>query len=276
MCIEFHKNFIDNQLCIELTEKVFNLRQYWKKSNHKSEINSTGLKVSQLGVSAASVDASIGGGKNVIENFDSEKLHSDALLSKISIDREEEIGILKSTFGDLDTILQTKFTNLLNKTARFLPNGTFYRFNIHTDFVGCDSGRGWHFDDQVRIYSRLLLEGNIIQEQYSFTIIISVPEYSSFDYYNEHTTYITNPWQNKGYDIPCKPHSGLKGDECMNPNCPYDKSTINTIDFELGALLIQKGRYFHRPGKSIFNKNESRITIQLFATEVDDVIWIYN
>ena len=276
MTIQIIENFLNDDTCDEISKKVISLKKYWKNSNHKSEIYSDGLRIMQLGISSDGIDAKIGAGYDPTINYINQSEHEQALLTNINDEKETEIEFLFSNFGDLNILLEKKLTEILNKPCKFIESGTYYGFNIQTDYKGFDQGRAWHYDDQVRFYSKLLLGDAKIYEQYSFTIAISIPHETYFDYYsNTYTEYKTNPWD--GYDTPCKQHSGLIGNICKNDRCPHDPNDIISIKYEKGMILIQKGRYLHRPGKSFFNSTtESRITIQFFATELDDVIWMYR
>jgi hypothetical protein len=285
-----HKNFFEPLLCEDLSRRVMELKSQWRVSKHRGERLSTGLKIMQIGTESAGVDSFIGAGEPFrvrdesmpggwrVGEFKNDRDHAAALLEGIDNTRVADVALLNKKFPDVFDILKEKVSNILAKPCEFLSDGTCFGFNVQTDYEGVDQGRSWHFDDQVRFYSRNKINSTDLQEQYSFTIVLDVPTRATFQYYEStFSDYTSNPWGN--YYMPCKPHIGLKGDICSDPECVFMNGSMGdmtTVEMERGMLVLQVGRFLHRAGQSIFSSpDQKRITLQLFATEYNNVVYLY-
>lgn len=275
-----YENFIDPSQCDDITNVVFMLKDHWRTVHHKSE---SIKEIKQLGIGSAGIDSSYvksqrkknPDGTWTVANFSSQDEHERKFRESVDNVRKHNIDVILNNFPGLDTQIESRLSALLGKPCKFLPEGTLFGFNIQYGFLGYESGRGWHFDDQVKFYSKILLGNKVLGEQYSLTIPVSVPQKTTFQYYEETwSEYTANPWGE--HYMPCFEHIGLTGNNCKNNDCPFDSTNISTIELSKGQGLLQIGRCLHRAGESYFNSGESRITIQMFGTEVDGIIWLYN
>jgi hypothetical protein len=275
-----YENFIDPTYCDEITDTVFALTEHWRTVQHKSEAIE---QIKQLGIGSAGIDSSYVKSQRTknqdgtwqVSNFSSQDEHEKKFREAVEEVRQHNVDVILNNFPGLDYLIEHRLSELIKKPCKFLPNGTLFGFNIQYGFLGYEAGRGWHFDDQVKFYSKILLANKVLGEQYSLTIPVSVPQRTTFQYYEETwSDYTANPWEE--HYMPCFQHIGLTGNDCKNPECPFDPTDITTIELSKGQGLLQIGRCLHRAGESYFEDGESRITIQMFGTEVDGIIWLYN
>ena len=286
------KNFLDDDYCNQLSEKVISLKPYWKKPTWNSIPDST---VYQLGTVVCGVDVHTKDSVKVLsENdpdydwragkFSSAEEHQKTLKKVLDETRGFDIQLMKENFPGLDLILTEKLSELLGKPCEFWKDGTYLGFQIlqsNYDEPSFCTGRGWHYDDVGNFYRTMFIEEDIIGERgpyYSITLLVSSPTWTSFQYYDSYKKYPKYP--SDRFPTPCKAHLGLYQNKCSDPNCPYDKGDfgeIKTVTLERGLIVVQQERYLHRMGPSyLSNNSDYRITIQLSGAEIDGKIYLFK
>jgi hypothetical protein len=280
--VEVYNNVLTGESCDIITSKVLNLKDKWKtliSNNKQARYN--------IGISAYSINFSLGGrnrerdvnGGFKIGEFESMQHHQKLMMGKCKELCEDNFKYMDLEFPGVGNLLEENLSKIIGKPCKFHPQGTYFGFVIQHGYVGHDDGMGWHYDDIARFFISGLVDTSTIIDQYSFTLGVSTPEYASFDWYEQTLSeYPSNTWAKA--DRPCLEHtnSGFEGG-CKNPNCPFESGEfgeMSTVQLNTGSLILQRGRFFHRPGPSIFNEGESRMTIQVFGADIGDMVWLYR
>ena len=285
--VTVHQNILDNTFCKEVSETTASLKHLWKTGE---DIRNNNQHRWGIGTTSANSDLAIKGilPHRIIDKvsgvvkpaaFNSPEEHIKSLLGKIEETRLDSLEILKKHFPNVQPKLEDVTSTILGKPCTFYPDGTHYGIVIQNGYVGEDKGMNWHFDDSARLYSTALFDVKTIKEQYSFTIAIEVPDYASFLYYpTTLSEYASAAWKEPPHPCPVHRKSGYEG-YCKNPDCPFESGKYGeyeTVELHPGTLALQRGRFYHRAGPSIFKEGQSRITIQYFGADIGDKILMYR
>lgn len=177
--------------------------------------------------------------------------------------------VLEQNFEWLYFKLQARLSEELGMEVRFntkfsLPGFQMYSYDEKHEVA---PAREWHYDDE-----KLGFPIRPVDRDITFTILIENPGKSTYNYFP-----CTESLYTREKQYMCKDHVHLKSNQvCINPNCELTEDKIETVEYEVGTMLLTYDRYLHRIGPTEFqDKNKRRITMQGHGYIKGNVLYLH-
>jgi len=259
--IKVINNFFTKEECQKIVESIIFKKDHWTyyptpltlKEHKGAYILGNSLYRNLL---ASNFIPSAGKVKYVDQNIIN-KAHENYYKRKKEIEAIEDKWVF-------DLLLQ-KFKEKLDMNCFYMHNFSKPGFPILTETLS----KSWHYDDEKKLYPYNkefpdYIDLTYFDEYSTITIMLSKGDFT-FDYYEN-----TSTKYNQNNTPPhCKDHA-IEG-ICNNCNLGQYK----TINYEPGDLVLQLDRMLHRSGKSIYNQDKYRITIQGHCVKKDNKYYLY-